>query len=90
VNIDYHVDFDSHYYSVPYQLRGQTFDLRVTESVVEILHAGQRIASRLRSHVKHKHTTDPGHKPAVHFGHRAGPSPVGAVSDNRALCEIAA
>jgi len=69
VNIDYHVDFDGHYYSVPYQLRGQTLDLRATETIVEIFHAGQRVASHVRSHVKHKPTTDPGHMPAAHRAH---------------------
>jgi len=34
VNIDYHVEFDRHYYSVPYQLAGQRIDLRATSTTV--------------------------------------------------------
>src|ERR1700730_1883098 len=34
VNIDYHVEVDRHYYSVPYQLVGQRCDVRLTTHVV--------------------------------------------------------
>jgi transposase len=37
VNIDYHVEFARHYYSVPYQLAGQKVILRVSATTVEAL-----------------------------------------------------
>ena len=41
VNIDYHVEVDRHWYSVPYQLVGEGCDIRVTAAIVEVLHQGQ-------------------------------------------------
>ena len=33
-NIDYHVAFEDHYYSVPYQLRGEVLALRATATTM--------------------------------------------------------
>lgn len=66
VNIDYHIDVDRHYYSVHYSHIGKTVDVRTTEHVVEILLAGVRIASHIRSSAKGRHTTDPAHRPRNH------------------------
>lgn len=40
VNLDYHVEVDRNYYSVPYPLVGETVDIRLTDGLVEILHRG--------------------------------------------------
>jgi transposase len=66
VNIDYHVDFERHYYSVPYQLVGKRVDIRATATVVEAFHNGRRVASHLRSHARGRFTTDPAHRPDSH------------------------
>jgi transposase len=66
VNIDYHVEVDAHYYSVPHALIQETMDVRVTGHTVEILHLGQRVVSHRRSHVKGGHTTLPEHMPPKH------------------------
>lgn len=66
VNVDYHVEFDGHYYSVPYALAGQPIELRVTATTVECLHRGQRVASHLRSSFKRRHTTVKEHMPSHH------------------------
>lgn len=42
-NIDYHVDIEQHYYSVPYQLVGQQLEARYTATTVEIFHRGVRV-----------------------------------------------
>ncbi len=42
VNIDYHVELDRHYYSVPHQLVGKVVELRLTASVLEVLFAEAR------------------------------------------------
>ncbi len=73
VHIDYHVEVDGHYYSVPYQLTGERVDVRVTATVVEIFHRGRRVASHLRSYVRGKHTTDPAHRPESHRRHLEWP-----------------
>ena len=38
-NIDYHVEVERHYYSVPYQLVSQQLDARYTATTVEIFHS---------------------------------------------------
>ena len=62
-NIDYHVDIERHYYSVPYQLVGQQLEARYTATTVEIFHRGIRVASHARSYVAHKAHHDPGTPP---------------------------
>jgi transposase len=69
VNIDYHIAFEDHYYSVPYQLRGELMELRATATIVELFHHGRRVASHVRSYVRHQATTDPAHMPAAHRAH---------------------
>ena len=49
VNIDYHVEIERHYYSVPYQLVGRQVEIRLADRTVEIFHRGQRVASHMRS-----------------------------------------
>ena len=73
VHIDYHVEVDYHYYSVPYQHTGERVDVRLTGSVVEIFLRGRRIASHLRSYLRGKHTTDPAHRPESHRRHLEWP-----------------
>jgi len=66
VNIDYHVEFDHHFYSVPYQLVGKRVDVRATATMVEIFHRGRRVASHLRSRVRGRFTTAAAHMPEAH------------------------
>ncbi len=44
VNIDYHVEAERHYYSVPYQLAREAVDVRISATTVEIFHRGRRVA----------------------------------------------
>jgi len=66
VNINYHVEIEGHYYSVPYQLLKTTLEARYSERTVECFHKGQRVASHVRSHRKGRHTTVPEHMPTSH------------------------
>jgi transposase len=68
-SIDYHVEIDRHYYSVPYQLTGQQLEARSTALTVEIFDAGKRIAAHVRSSVPYRHTTNPSHMPKSHRAH---------------------
>jgi transposase len=69
VNIDYHIQFDKGFYSVPYQLVRQTVEVRSTPSTVEIFHQGKRIASHLRSLKAYIAVTNSEHRPASHRAH---------------------
>lgn len=67
VNIDYHVELDGRYYSVPYQLVQEQVEIRYTVTTVEIIHAGKRIAAHLRDdHSEGRHTTVKEHMPKTH------------------------
>ncbi len=66
VGVDYHVDIDAHYYSVPYRFFRAEVDVRLTARGVEIFHKGERIAVHLRSSGNRKHTTVSEHMPSSH------------------------
>ena len=66
VHIDYHVEIDGHYYSVPYRLVKQQLDARMTENTIEVFSKGERIASHPRSRQKGHHTTLNAHRPEAH------------------------
>lgn len=66
VHIDYHVDIDGHYYSVPYRLIKQQLDARITDNTIEVFNKGDRVASHLRSWLKGHHTTLNAHRPKAH------------------------
>jgi transposase len=68
-NIDYHVEVDHHYYSVPYQLAGQQLEARFTSTTVEVFQSGKRVASHARSSAAYRHTTVSGHMPKSHQAH---------------------
>jgi transposase len=69
VNIDYHVEFEAHYYSVPHTLVRTTVELRVTTSLVECFSSNKRVACHALSHRKGHHTTIAEHMPASHRAH---------------------
>ena len=66
VNIDYHVEVDGHYYSVPHALVRRQLDVRLTATTVECLYRGRRVASHPRSALKRRHTTADEHMPEKH------------------------
>ncbi len=70
VNIDYHVELDGHYYSVPHRLVRAEVELRVTGTTVEILAGNQRVAVHAYSSRRGAHTTAAEHMPASHRAHR--------------------
>lgn len=66
VNIDYHVEVDDHYYSVPFTLIKQRLMARFTRQSVELFHKSRRIAVHVRSYHKWHHTTLAAHRPPEH------------------------
>jgi len=63
---DYHVEFEGHYYSVPYQLVKKQLDLRATRQAVEVLDRGKRVAAHRRDRQRGHHTTIAEHMPKPH------------------------
>jgi transposase len=70
VNIDYHVELDGHYYSVPHRLVRTEVELRITATTVEAMAGQQRVAVHPYSTRKGAHTTTAEHMPAAHRAHR--------------------
>lgn len=66
LGIDYHVEVDRHWYSVPYRLMRQLLDARSTDRTVEVFHRDVRVAVHVRSFVPNHHTTLPEHMPSSH------------------------
>jgi len=66
VGLDYHVEVEKHYYSVPHQLLKKALWVRVAARTVEIFHDGRRVASHVRSSGNRRHTTVAAHMPASH------------------------
>lgn len=70
VNIDYHIEVDGHYYSVPYRYAHKSVELRLTQNTVEVFFEGQRIAAHRRVadllQYRGRHTTINEHMPKAH------------------------
>jgi len=66
VGLDYHVDFDGHFYSVPYRHARAGVEVRATTRTVEVFLKGERIAAHMRGSGDGKHTTVSDHMPSRH------------------------
>lgn len=66
VHLDYHVELNRRYYSVPYGLVGRTVELRIAARTVEAFYQGQRVAAHLKGTHKGQFLTDPAHRPPGH------------------------
>jgi len=64
--LDYHVEVERHYYSVPHTLLRETIWARITARTVELFHRGKRVAAHARSSSDRKHTTVREHMPSSH------------------------
>ncbi len=69
VNIDYHIEADKHYYSVPYSLAREQVEVRMSAAIVEIFHKGKRVASHQRRNGPGRHSTITTHMPKSHRKH---------------------
>lgn len=66
VNMDYHIEFEKSYYSVPYQLRKESVDIRYTNTVIEVFSKNKRVAMHVRSTKQGGFSTIPEHMPKSH------------------------
>src|ERR1700719_3092045 len=70
VNVDYHVEIDKHFYSVPFRLLREEVEARITAKTVEIFHRGKLVAAHLRSLRPNRATTLADHMPSSHRRYR--------------------
>ncbi len=65
-NINYHIEYEGHFYSVPYQTIHQRVEVRATASSLEVFLKGKALCCHRRSYVKNGYTTVKEHMPAAH------------------------
>ncbi|CAN2536365.1 hypothetical+protein [Methylocapsa aurea] len=100
VNIDYHIEIESFFYSVPHALIHAEVDVRVTERMIEVFHRGQRVGLHERRYMGARHVrirstcrarigaTPPGRRIASAAGRRrSGHTPKGS-SSPCSLCGV--
>lgn len=68
VNVDYHVQYDKHLYSVPHQLVGEKLEVHAKDKLIEIYFHHKRVTSHVRKH-RPGMTTVPDHMPTRHEKH---------------------
>ncbi|MBM3654482.1 MAG: IS21 family transposase [Alphaproteobacteria bacterium] len=66
VSIDYHIEIDGFFYSVPHALIHAEVDVRATARIIEIFYRGQRVGLHERRAMGRRHGTDPEHMPSSH------------------------
>ena len=66
VHIDYHIEYDKHYYSVPHHLVKQAVEVQGSSRMVTIYSQGKRLASHPRSYRQGGHSTCAEHMPPSH------------------------
>ena len=69
VNIDYHIEIDGHYYSVPHSLVRLKLEVSYSATTVECFFKGKRVAVHVRSLHRGRHTTLAEHMPESHRKH---------------------
>jgi len=62
--LDYHVEVEKHYYSVPHALLRETLWARITARTIELFHQSNRVAVHVRSSSNRRHTTVREHMPS--------------------------
>jgi transposase len=68
VNIDYHIQYEAHFYSVPHHLVGEKIELHAKEFLIEIYFHNKRIASHARKYHSGM-TAESEHMPVKHEKH---------------------
>jgi transposase len=67
VHLDYHVQFENHWYSVPYWLARKEVLLKITETLIEVFFNNERVTSHPRSPKEYRYSTIPMHLPPQHL-----------------------
>jgi hypothetical protein len=68
VNVDYHIQYDQHLYSVPHHLVGEKLELHAKDRLIELYFHGKRVTSHARQY-RPGTTTVPEHMPVRHEKH---------------------
>lgn len=84
VDLNYHIEVERHFYSVPHALANQEVDVRTTADTVEVFCRGMRVASHVLSAESGKATTLTEHMPKSHQKY-VGRTPSGLVEEAKQI-----
>lgn len=70
VSLDYHVEIDRRYYSVPYWFVQREVMVKASEQLIEVFYDGKQIACHERCRIPYHHTTLPEHMPPEHWAYK--------------------
>mgnify|MGYP001796253007 FL=1 len=70
VNVDYHIEVEKHYYSVPYWFARREVTVKMSEQFVEVFYDHRRIAAHPRASSHYRHSTLPDHMPPEHWAYK--------------------
>lgn len=66
-HVDYHIEVEGFYYSVPYQLVKKELDVRITQQTIEVFYKRNRVSSHPRNYDRSlRHVTTREHMPKSH------------------------
>lgn len=68
VNVDYHIQYDDHLYSVPHHLVGEKLEIHAKDNIIELFFQHKRVTSHVRKYHSGM-TTEPSHMPTKHEKH---------------------
>jgi len=66
VHIDYHIEYDKHYYSVPHHLIKEQVEVQASSTLISVYAYGNRVSSHPRSYTPGAHSTLTEHMPQSH------------------------
>lgn len=66
VHIDYHIELEGNYYSVPYKYLHKYVEVKYTDLTIQIYYQSKRLATHCRSYKKGEFVTDDSHRPPSH------------------------
>lgn len=69
VNIDYHVEYRKHHYSVPHHYVGETLELHASETLITLYFRQKTVTTHVRKH-RPGMSTEPAHMPRRHHKHQ--------------------
>lgn len=66
VGMDYHIELNRHYYSIPYRYMGKKLEVRVTHNTIECFYKHAMVACHVRNDKPFSYTTLKEHMPESH------------------------
>ncbi len=70
VNIDYHFEYEKHFYSVPHHLVKHQVEVQASRDGVAVLFKGKQVARHARSYAQGAFSTQASHMPEAHRKHQ--------------------